>query len=104
MSSRSSVALRLRPNDPPAIVLHEVKDAVAVVKKGAEGWTLATSKAGRDLNAVCVCPNLFALCNRLLVASTILFAKEMAAIDLMKTRQQAFFQFVISGISGGYRL
>ncbi|CAJ1334353.1 unnamed protein product [Effrenium voratum] len=57
------------PNDPPPFVLHEVKDAVQVVKKGAVAWKLAMKK-------------------------------EMAVIDLMKSRQQAYFQFMISCISG----
>ncbi|CAK9023925.1 unnamed protein product [Durusdinium trenchii] len=56
-------------NDPPAFVLHMVKYASTIVKKGAVGWKLAMKK-------------------------------EMTAIDLMKSRQQAFFQFMISCITG----
>lgn len=56
-------------NDPPAFIIHEVKNAVGHVKKNATAWKIAMKK-------------------------------EVAAIDLIKARQQAFFQFLISCISG----
>lgn len=57
------------PNNPPSSVLHQVKDAVAIIKKRAGAWKTS-------------------------------LRKESAAIDIQKGRQAAFFQLIISGVSG----
>ena len=57
------------PDKPPDYVIHEVKDAVQIVKKHAVPWRKALNR-------------------------------EIAAIELAKTKQEQFFAFMISVITG----
>lgn len=45
---RSTARPRTSLNDPPAFVLHMVKYASTIVKKGAVGWKLAMKKVRFD--------------------------------------------------------
>ena len=61
--------VRTPADKPPDFVIHEVKDAVAIVKRNAVPWRTALNK-------------------------------ELAAIELTKSRQSDFFTFIISLASG----
>ena len=42
--SQSALGPRVNVNDPPAFIIHEVKNAVGHVKKNATAWKIAMKK------------------------------------------------------------